>query len=470
MTTKPPKNRSNDTKRNRLTPIPGTIHNMRGYPTKLVIYKTDASRFFWVRNYFNGKYHYKSTKTENLKDAQIIAIRFYEQTLVNASTTKTSDKSKSFAVVANRFFESAKHSTKDTVYRTDHSRYKNDLLPSFAEQEIDTITNSQISNLMQRLSERNLSPATIKHFMVVLRKIFKFAVANDLMSHIPVFPKVSGRLTTTQKRDYLTQDEYEELVSTAENLAKKQVLERGVLITDEMKYLIQFMVNSFIRPSDLRVLKHKHIKKMQEDGDEWLVLNHPATKTNATEVQAMPVSVHIYDRLVKFKKSKKLRLGLDEYVFFPEYENRNTAMEVIARLFRRITKESLIQQKTGKNITLYSLRHTAIMLRLIIGKVDSLALARNARTSQQMVDKFYGSHLTTQHARKQLHAFPNAEKKSNQKTQITKKQETPSKPVKKAVSAKKSNLTVKEAKKATSKAAPKAVKPRSKRKTEPPNG
>ncbi len=397
---------------------------MRGYPTKLVIYKTDASRFFWVRNYFNGKYHYKSTKTENLKDAQIIAIRFYEQTLVNASTTKTSDKSKSFAVVANRFFESAKHSTKDTVYRTDHSRYKNDLLPSFAEQEIDTITNSQISNLMQRLSERNLSPATIKHFMVVLRKIFKFAVANELMTNIPVFPKVSGRLTTTQKRDYLTQDEYEELVKTAENLAKKEVVERGVLITDEMKYLIQFMVNSFIRPSDLRVLKHKHIKKMKEDGDEWLVLNHPATKTNATEVQAMPASVHIYDRLAKFKKSKKMRLGLNEYVFFAEYENRNTAMEVIARLFRRIVKNSLIQEKTGKNITLYSLRHTSIMLRLVIGRVDSLALARNARTSQQMVDKFYASHLTTQHARKQLHAFPQAEetvrvaasKKTTQKT------------------------------------------------------
>lgn len=384
------------------------MHTMRGYPSKLVIYKTDASRYFWVRNYFNGKYHYKSTKTETLKDAQSFAIKFYEQTLVNASTTKTSNKSKSFAVVSSRFFDSVQHSTKETVYRTDYSRYKNDLLPTFGEQEIDTITNSQISSLMQRLSERKLSPATIKHFMVVLRKIFKFAIANELMANIPVFPKVSGRLTTTQKRDYLTQEEYEELVASAEKLAKDEVLERGVLITDEMKYLIQFMVNSFIRPSDIRVLKHKHIKKMKDGKDQWLVLNHPATKTNATEVQAMPATVYIYDRLVKFKKSRKMRLGLNEYVFFAEYENRNTAMEVIARLFRKILEKSLIEEKTGKNITLYSLRHTSIMMRLLIGKVDSLSLARNARTSQQMVDKFYASHLTTQHVRKQLHAFPDA--------------------------------------------------------------
>ena len=135
-----------------------------------------------------------------------------------------------------------------------------------------------------------------------------------------------------------------------------------------------------------RSLKHKHIKKMKEGRDAWLVLNHPATKTNATEVQAMPASVHIYDKLVEFKKSKNMRLGLDEYVFLAEYSNRNTAMEVLARLFRRILEESQIEEKSGKNITLYSLRHTSIMLRLVIGRVDSLALARNARTSQRLTD------------------------------------------------------------------------------------
>jgi hypothetical protein len=246
----------------------------------------------------------------------------------------------------------------------------------------------------------------------VLRKIFKFAVANDLMQHIPMFPKVQGRVLTAQKRDYLTQDEYEELVASAETLAKNKVVERGVLITDELKYLIQFMVNAFIRPSDLRVLKHKHIKEMKDGKDKWLVLNHPATKTNATEVQAMPASVHIYDRLVAFKKENFMPVGLDDYVFLSEYSNRNTAMEVLGRIFRKILKDSQLEEKTGKNITLYSLRHTSIMMRLVIGRVDSLALARNARTSQQMVDKFYASHLTTQHVRKQLHAFPEAEEKA----------------------------------------------------------
>ncbi len=398
--------------RNRLSPIKETIQTIRGYPSKLIIYKTDASQFFWTRIYFNNKYHYKSTKTTSETDAKKFAVKFYEQILVTASTERTADASKSFAVVAGHYFKSVEKTTTKTVHRTDLSRYKTDILPVFGEQEIDTITNAQVSVLINRLKERDLSVASIKHYLVVLRKILKFAVANNLMQHLPLFPQVKGRLVTTQKRDYLTQEEYEELVETAETLAKNEVIERGVLITDEMKYLIQFMVNSFIRPSDIRVLKHKHIKKMKEGKDAWLVLNHPATKTNATEVQAMPASVHIYNKLVAFKKSKKMRLGLDEYVFLSEYSNRNTAMEVLGRLFRRILEESKIEQKTGKNITLYSLRHTSIMLRLVIGRDDSLALARNARTSQQMVDKFYASHLTTKHVRKQLHAFPEAEEKA----------------------------------------------------------
>ncbi len=411
MTTKPVKHTQVDKPRNRLTPIPNTLQSIRGYPSKLVIYKTDASKYFWTRTYFNNRYYYKSTKTESLQEAQKFAIKFYEQVLINAHATHTSDKSRSFTLVATRYFNSVEKSAKSTVLRTDISRYKNDLLPTFGEQEVNTITNSQISALIEKLHERDLRPATIKHFLVVLRKILKFAIANDLMTHMPVFPKVAGRLTTTQKRDYLTTDEYNLIVKTAEKAAKDKVTVRGILITDEMKYLIQFMVNSFIRPSDIRVLQHKHIKTMKEGADHWLALSHPATKTNATIVQAMPASVHIYKRLLAFRKSQNLHTTLDDYVFMPQYENRDTAIDIFSRLFKRIVELSLIESKTGKKLTLYSLRHTAIMLRLVIGKVDSLALARNARTSQAMIDKFYAAHLTTHQVRKQLHAFPDAEEK-----------------------------------------------------------
>ncbi len=45
--------------------------------------------------------------------------------------------------------------------------------------------------------------------------------------------------------------------------------------------------------------------------------------------------------------------------------------------------------------TLYCLRHTAIMFRLLYGQgIDMLTLARNARTSVNMIERFYASSLS----------------------------------------------------------------------------
>jgi len=48
--------------------------------------------------------------------------------------------------------------------------------------------------------------------------------------------------------------------------------------------------------------------------------------------------------------------------------------------------------------TIYSLRHTCFMFRLMYGeKIDTLTLARNGRTSVEMVEKHYASQLRGEH-------------------------------------------------------------------------
>jgi len=403
--------------KNRLNPIKETMQTVRGYPTTLVIYKTAASRFYWVRCYFNGKYRTKTTKSESAPVAKEFAIQFYRDTVTSKDTNLSGNTSKQFAVVGELFFRSTEKNSTTTTYKSDYNRYRQHILQEFNQQPIDTITNAQINQFIEKLHDTKIKPATIKHHIVVLRKIMKFAIANDLMKNLPVFPRITGKLQTSLKRDYLTIPEYELICKTAQDLAQKKVIHKARLITLEMKLLIQFMVNSFIRPSDLRVLKHKHISKQSDNDGEWLELTHPATKTNANAVQAMPASVHIYQRLIDFRKDEKRSTTLDDYVFFPEFneKERDEAMIAIAKLFKRIVAESDLEVKTDKKITLYSLRHTAIMLRLTIGQVDTLSLARNARTSQAMLDQFYAAHLTSSQMRKQLHAFPVSE---NKKTKI----------------------------------------------------
>lgn len=47
----------------------------------------------------------------------------------------------------------------------------------------------------------------------------------------------------------------------------------------------------------------------------------------------------------------------------------------------------------------------AIMFWLLRSNVDTLVSAKNARTSQGFIEQFYGSHLTTHQARRQLRSY-----------------------------------------------------------------
>ncbi len=398
----------------RTTPIPSSIKTISGYPKKLIVYLTPSSKYYWVRVFFQGKYFTKSTKSTDLTESKKFGIKFYEQVLLNSVISKTSDTNKSFTVVGRNYLDSIKPITKPSVYRNDESRFKNELSPFFNEQDISTITNSQISQLLKKLTEKERSLSTLKHYMVVLRKILKYGISNDLLDKLPVFPKLSHKTRTTQKRDYLTDEEYDLLVRTSELCSDEKLVVRGVEITLEMKYLIQFMINSFIRPSDLRVIKHKHITIKKEGRDEWIVLSHPGTKTTSTEVQCMTSSVGIYKKLCQLRLESQKSISPNDYVFFPQYLNRDTMMSVVGRLFRKIVERTGIENKTDKNITLYSLRHTSIMMRLVKGNVNTLHLSRNARTSQQMIDQFYSSHLTTDQVRIHLQRFESVERKKEE--------------------------------------------------------
>jgi hypothetical protein len=96
--------------------------------------------------------------------------------------------------------------------------------------------------------------------------------------------------------------------------------------------------------------------------------------------------------------SKKGLAGEDDYLFLPEVKDREAAVYLMGKYFRNILeKTGLIDGNLGQKRTIYSLRHTAIMFRLLYGRgIDLLTLARNARTSVDMIERFYASNLTAE--------------------------------------------------------------------------
>jgi integrase len=109
----------------------------------------------------------------------------------------------------------------------------------------------------------------------------------------------------------------------------------------------------------------------------------------------MPVTVHIYDRLLRFKKSSGKNPKLSDFVFFNEYDerHRDKMMTVVAKLFKRIVKQSLIEEKTDKKLTLYSLRHMYATFALTYDRMSVYTLAEHMGTSVKMIEDHYGQLL-----------------------------------------------------------------------------
>jgi hypothetical protein len=107
----------------------------------------------------------------------------------------------------------------------------------------------------------------------------------------------------------------------------------------------------------------------------------------------MEAAVSVYQRIKnRYPASKP-----DDYLFFPDYKNRITVSNIVQRQFRQVLKDGRIQidEATGKAHTLYSLRHTAICMRIINseGRVNIFNLAKNAGTSVDQIERFYARFL-----------------------------------------------------------------------------
>jgi hypothetical protein len=104
--------------------------------------------------------------------------------------------------------------------------------------------------------------------------------------------------------------------------------------------------------------------------------------------------VTVYERLKTLHK--KLGYGKpQDFIFLPELTERDYAFQCLRLQFNAaLTKANLKKDSSGKRRTLYSLRHSAIMFRLLnAGKLDYATFSNNCRTSIPMLERFYLSHL-----------------------------------------------------------------------------
>ena len=177
-----------------------------------------------------------------------------------------------------------------------------------------------------------------------------------------------------------------------------------------MRFLITFMVNTFLRPNDIKLLRHRNIQVVKDGSYTFLSIHTEKSKTVNTPVVSMEYGVGIYKDLLEFHEAIGNPFTANDYLFFPKLKNRDYAMQTMRRQFDCILDEAGLKISAGgERRTLYSLRHTAIMFRLTKGDdIDLLTLARNCRTSVSMLERFYAKPLMPQMNIKKIQSMRNA--------------------------------------------------------------
>ena len=397
----------------RTLPITHTVTSVPHYPTKLTVFLTSASRYWQVRCYFDGRAVIRSLRTTSKRDALRYAKDFY-----NAHISTVSERAQQQVQYArthsietvSKLMLATEQGRVDRGEVASHSftmllsRLRKHVLPYFEHTTIENIGYAQIERFFNHLCKLSYKPITLSQYMTALRKVLNTAHANKWIEQVPQFPKL--RISSTARGNF-TVAEYLLLLRAAKRLRhakqkKRKVTHRntqgGVFahyanITYEMAWVIGFMVNSFVRPVDIKLIQHKHVEIVRGEHC-YLRLSLPETKLHKAQIITLPAAVHIYEQLSKYFGAQGLA-GADDYLFLPKLKDRQSALFLLEKQFRRVLEETGLRYGTqGQKRTLYSLRHSAITFRLLYGQgIDLLTLARNARTSLEMVDKFYASEL-----------------------------------------------------------------------------
>ena len=273
--------------------------------------------------------------------------------------------------------------------------------------DIRSLSHDDLLLFTASLVERGSSSITITQYLQSIRLVFKFALINTIVDKIPPFPKIK---LSSQPRGGFTLPEYWQLLRAAKRLAnlaeeKKPgthrdkaggIFTRTESVPTEMAWMIGFMVNGFMRPTDLKFIQHKHVDIVRGE-HLYLRLSLPETKRHKAQIVTLRPAVRIYQSLLRYSQSQGFG-SKEDYLFLPHIDDRDAASVVLSMNFNKILEVTHLKiGELGQVRSLYSLRHTAIMFRLLYGKgIDLLTLARNARTSVQMIEQFYASNLTAE--------------------------------------------------------------------------
>jgi len=362
--------------------MPATQHTIMG--GKVHLYQRERSSRWQCSTYLNGKNHRASTKEESLARAKDFAEDWFLKLRgLHARGELTNGKTFSFA--AKKFLEEYASILSDERHprwiRDHRSRIKLHLDPFFGRMAAKEVTAGKVQEYRaQRLrAEKPPSRSTLHTEIVTLRQVMKTALRHEWIDHLPDFSapyKTSGKVV---HRGWFSEKEYRQLYEATRKNAKSQKNAKHRHFAEQLHDKVLFMANTGIRPDEASCLEYRDVEIVEDDATSETILEIQVRgKRGVGYCKSTTGAVRPFERMVERNQ--------------PEPTDRLFPVDH-KKQFNRILEElGLKFDRDGNRRTLYSLRHSYISFRLLEG-ADIYQIAKNCRTSVEMIEKHYAVHL-----------------------------------------------------------------------------
>ncbi len=374
-----------------------TVHILEG---KATLYKRKLSPLWYVRFKVQGKWVKASTKAEDLKEAKSNAV----EQVTNAWFREKNDLpiiSKRFVQVANLAIRRMEDAERAGQYKKTYKTYiqalNRYLIPFFKNHNVDRIDGGLLNEFDRwRIQEMNRQPSKsiLNNHNSALNRVFDEAVERGYMTKVQV-PMLKNHGKDSERRPDITIDDYTKLYRGMRKwvTSARQGNERRM--REVLREYILVIANVGFRPGTEGMnLKWHNIYFFDQDNKQYLAL-WVHGKTNAHEMTARHSAARYLDRLRMLNPEWQrgtfeefLSRRLDDYVFRIYGKDMTTAF---GRMFKRLLDSLglLMDPRTGKERTLYSLRHMYATHVLTKRRMSIEELAEHMDTSVTMIQKHY---------------------------------------------------------------------------------
>jgi integrase len=258
-----------------------------------------------------------------------------------------------------------------------------------------------------RKAPRSTAQKTIENEIITLSMILKFCVRKGWLTTLPDVSPPYQKQKKVGHRPWFSPEEYKALYkATGAYKNRNDLRDKERWSAEQLHDLVLFLANTGLRPDEVKDLEHRDVTMVNDVATGELILEIAVRgKTGFGPCKSRPKAVKPYQRLLnrprwipqgRKPRSKKAIALAAASPAVPTEKPQPTDLVFPGnhiKLFNKILGQTGLKlDREGKPHTFYSLRHFYICEWLSEG-ADVYQLAKNCRTSAEMIQKHYAVHI-----------------------------------------------------------------------------